>query len=194
MKKKQKNRFPYQWECLCACTYVVVCRLNKTDKQDFKSKLSQKVLNFLDSKKAGVFERPKWNHFSIVSTFFIFKFLLPTVDMTTDLMTAKEFFDNGHTNWGICTTLPIFAPFIVRVILAGVRVGQCYKITMEYPMSFTVKKNESSYKIQMQELPNLIWDFPAFQPFRYQINLTIICAKSKYHTDSILTYFCSGVN
>ena len=117
-------------------------------------------------KKKGRFSHPKWKHFLIVAKFFIFKFALGTMDMVTDVMTARDFFHNGHTNWGVCTMLPVFAPFTTKAILVGIRLVQCYKIRVAFPMSFTITKDESALKIQLQQMPKLIMDFPFIQPFR----------------------------
>ncbi len=52
--------------------------------------------------------------------------------MTTDVLTARDFFSKGDFYWGVCTTLPVFAPFLARIILFCIRVArdQCYKTLM----------------------------------------------------------------
>ena len=62
----------------------------------------------------AAFKGPKWQHVFLTFKFFVFMFTLPAVDMATDVLTAKDFFENGHPNWGFFSTLPIFAPFVAR--------------------------------------------------------------------------------
>jgi hypothetical protein len=50
--------------------------------------------------------------------FFIFNVVLVTSDIVTDFFTAFNFFNEGHFYWGICTLVPMFAPFAVRFSVA----------------------------------------------------------------------------
>jgi hypothetical protein len=56
--------------------------------------------------------------------FFIFNVVLVTSDIVTDFITAFIFFDDGHFYWGICTIVPMFAPFGVRFSLALVELAK----------------------------------------------------------------------
>jgi len=113
---------------------------------------------------------PKKKHAILVARFFVSKFVLSTMDLVTDVLTAKTFFDNGNASLGLSTIVPIFAPFFARVILACIRVAQCYGIIKdkEMPLArrFSLKRNETVFKVQIQEMPKLVWDFPLFQPIR----------------------------
>ena len=56
--------------------------------------------------------------------FFIFNVVLITSDIVTDFITAVNFFNDGHFYWGICTIVPMFAPFAVRLSLALVELAK----------------------------------------------------------------------
>ena len=49
--------------------------------------------------------------------FFIFKVILPMVDIVTDVITAQSFFQNGHPMWGRSTIIIIFLPFIAKILI-----------------------------------------------------------------------------
>jgi hypothetical protein len=56
--------------------------------------------------------------------FFIFNVVLVTSDIVTDFITAVNFFNDGHFYWGICTIVPMFAPFAVRFSVALVEIAK----------------------------------------------------------------------
>jgi len=50
--------------------------------------------------------------------FFIFNVVFVTSDIVTDFITAFNFFNDGHFYWGICSIVPLLAPFAVRLSVA----------------------------------------------------------------------------
>jgi len=117
-----------------------------------------------------VFNHPKVQHCIIVLCFFISKFLLSTLDIVTDLLTAGDFFNNGDFYWGVLTILLIFAPFVARVIHTFIRIALCFKINKDSNLPFcqrlSLQKNEGRLKVLLKEMPSFLWNFPLFQPFR----------------------------
>ena len=110
-------------------------------------------------------DHPVWKHFLIIAKFFIFTCLLSASDIFTDILTAKHFFENNKMYWGICTAVPLFAPFAARVTQSLVQVAMCVWVERD-GCKITCNKNDVRLKILAQELPNLIWSFPLFQPIR----------------------------
>jgi hypothetical protein len=98
------------------------------------------------------------------------KFLLSTLDIVTDLLTAREFISNGDFYWGILTILLIFAPFAARVTHTCVRIAMCFKIRKDPKVPilqrFSLQKNEGRLKVLFKEMPSFLWNFPLFQPIR----------------------------
>jgi hypothetical protein len=82
--------------------------------------------------------------------------ILPTADIVTDIMTAYNFFTTGHVNWGIFTTIPIFAPFAVQLLLQ----------LFDFVKNFFVKKNSARILVQAQTFPKILWHFPLLLPVR----------------------------
>ena len=126
-------------------------------------------------KASTMFNHPKFQHCKLVLGFIVFKFLLSTLDIVTDLLTAREFFSNGDFYWGLLTILLIFAPFGARVIHTFIRIAMCFKIRKDPKLSifqrFTLKKNEGRLKVLFKEMPSFLWNFPLFQPIRQARNL-----------------------
>jgi hypothetical protein len=118
----------------------------------------------------NIFNHPKFQHCQIVLGFFIFKFLLSTSDIVTDLLTAGDFFNNGHFYWGLLTALLIFAPFVARVIQICILIARCFKIkkdsNLPFFRRFSLQKNEGRLKVLLKEMPSLLWNFPLFLPIR----------------------------
>ncbi len=125
-------------------------------------------------KASTIFNHPKFQHCKLVLSFFVFKFLLSTLDIVTDLLTAKEFFRNGDFYWGLLTILLIFAPFGARVIHTCIRIAMCFKIRMDSNLPifqrFFLQKNEGRLKVLFKEMPSFLWNFPLFQPLRQARN------------------------
>jgi hypothetical protein len=118
-------------------------------------------------KVSAFFNHPKFQHFKLVLGFFLFKFVLQTLDMVTDVVTAIDFFNNNHFNWGCCTIGLVFLPLGARIIQIIIRWATCYKITKTSAFPFFGSiKNEARLKILSQEMPNYLWNFPLFQPIR----------------------------
>jgi hypothetical protein len=87
--------------------------------------------------------------------------------MVSDVVTALDFFNNDHIHWSGCTFGLVFLPFGARIVEVFVQIAKCYKITKasSFPF-FRSRKNEARLKVLLQVMPNLLWTFPFFQPFR----------------------------
>ena len=107
----------------------------------------------------GFWDHPKRKHFLLVAQFFISKCLLSATDILTDIITAKHFFESNNFYWGICTALPLFAPFVAKIVQSVAQVAMCFSCG-------SCKTNEVRLKILRQELANVIWSFPLLNPFR----------------------------
>jgi len=126
------------------------------------------------------FKHPKVNHFLILLKFFIFNLLLPGADMTTDILTARNYFLRDHTYWGFYTTFFIFLPFIGKGLIFLVKLFFCF-FSIERVISirrffskgwfshqmYYRKKPEKLTALIHESLPDLIWHFPLFMIFRY---------------------------
>jgi len=118
-------------------------------------------------KVSAIFNHPKFQHFNLVLSFFLLKFLLQTADMVTDVVTAVDFFNNGHIYWSICTIGLVFLPFGARIIQVFVQIASCYKISKSSTFPFLkTRKNEARLRVLSEEMPSLLWTFPLFQPLR----------------------------
>ncbi len=120
-------------------------------------------------KALEMFNHPKFQHCKLVLSFFIFKFLLSTLDIVTDLLTAGDFFNNGDFYSGLLTILLIFAPFVARVIhtfIMIVLVFKSNKDNLPVCQRFSLWKNEGRLKVLLKEMPSFLWNFPLFQPIR----------------------------
>jgi hypothetical protein len=121
-------------------------------------------------KASTMLSHPKFQHCKLVLGFIVFKFLLSTLDIVTDLLTAREFFSNGHFYWGLLTILLIFAPFGATVIHTCIRIAMCFKIRKDSNLPIfqrlTLEKNEGRLKVLFKEMPSFLWNFPLFQPIR----------------------------
>jgi hypothetical protein len=117
-----------------------------------------------------MFNHPKFQHCKLVLSFFVFKFLLSTLDIVTDLLTAREFFSNGDFYWSLLTILLIFAPFGARVIHTCIQIAMCFKIRKDSKLPifprFSLQKNGGRLKVLFKEMPSFLWHFPLFQPIR----------------------------
>jgi hypothetical protein len=125
-------------------------------------------------KASTMLSHPKFQHFKLVLGFFVFKFLLSTLDIVTDLLTAREFFSNGDFYWGLLTILLIFAPFGATVIHTCIRIAMCFEIRKDSKLPifqrFSLQKNEGRLKVLYKEMPSFLWNFPLFQPIRQAKN------------------------
>jgi hypothetical protein len=134
--------------------------------------LSAGPISFKSIRKrlSSMIKHPMFNHFKLVLSFFISKFLLSTMDIVTDLLTAMEFFRSGHYYFGLLTISLVFAPFAARVIHNCIKIAMCFKITKDFNMPFfqrfSFKKNNGRLKVLFQDLPSFIWNFPLFQPIK----------------------------
>ncbi len=113
---------------------------------------------------------PKFHHFLLLLKFFMRCVVLVSLDIITDISTAADFLSRGHYYWGICTVVPIFAPFAVRVLINVVNLCQCFKFTAVQNSSvlerYRPKLNRPRLSFCVREIKQLIWYFPMLQPIR----------------------------
>ncbi len=108
-------------------------------------------------------------HCQLLIVFFIFSVGLLSADIITDIMAAAEFFKRGDTNWGWFTLIPIFAPFLVRLMMNFIRFCRCFELKKTPAFYFylpTTSKKKNKYHEWKSELKLLKWHFPMFQPIR----------------------------
>jgi hypothetical protein len=122
--------------------------------------LNECVYSISGSKQFKMFRRhPKFHHFLLLLKFFMRCVVLLSLDIITDISTAIEFFSRGHYYWGICTVVPIFAPFGVRILKNVVNLCQCLNLRR-------CKINRARLSFCVRETKQLIWHFPMLQPIR----------------------------
>ena len=68
------------------------------------------------------------NHVKMLTVFFILHVALLSADIFTDVLSAHEFFERGDHFWGIFTLIPVFAPFIARVIIIVENLRRCFVV------------------------------------------------------------------
>ncbi len=114
----------------------------------------------------------RFKHFQLLSVFYAFSVCLMFANINTDFNTASEFFERGDTYWGAFTLIPVFAPFLVQLIMNLIGYCQCYKFekweltsAIHLYLPTTVKKG-SKYSQWKQEFKLLLWHFPICQPIR----------------------------
>ena len=116
-----------------------------------------------------LFNNPVFKHCQLFTGFFIFSVGLLYADIITDFWSAFEFFKQGDTNWGWFTLIPIFAPFLVRLMMTFISYCQCFKYKKIHKMNFylaNISKKKSKYDEWKSELKLLLWHFPMIQPIR----------------------------
>jgi hypothetical protein len=128
-------------------------------------------LSFSVSKQFKMFFRPpKFQHFFLLLKFFTLSVMLLSMDIITDINTAVDFLSRGHFYWGICTVVPIFAPFAVKILMNIVNLCRCYKVTIVENSCllwrYRPKLNEARLSFSVRETKQLIWHFPMLQPIR----------------------------
>ena len=113
---------------------------------------------------------PKFEHFLLLLKFFMRCVVLLSLDIITDISTAADFLSRGHYYWGVCTVVPIFAPFAVRILMSFVNLCQCFKLNKDTDSSllrrYRPKLNRARLSFRVRELKQLIWHFPMLQPIR----------------------------
>ncbi len=85
----------------------------------------------------------QWKHIGQLVKFFFFNVFLVTFDIVTDFITALNFFNDGHLYWGICTIVPMFAPFVVRFSVSLVELAK-----VSYREVFYLYTNITNFKLQ----------------------------------------------
>jgi len=96
------------------------------------------------------------SHIRMLIFFFVFKVVLLTADIGTDISTAVSFFKDGHLGWFTFTLIPIFTPTIVRISIDLSHLLNIY-LTEEYP-NFEVERRII--------LGNLKWHIPILQSIK----------------------------
>jgi hypothetical protein len=113
---------------------------------------------------------PKSQQFLLLLKFFMRCVVLLSMDIITDISTAVDFMSRGHFYLGICTVVPIFAPFALRILRSLVNLCQCFKLTKHTGSSvlrrYRPKINRARLSFCVRELKQLIWHFPMLQPLR----------------------------
>ncbi len=113
---------------------------------------------------------PKFQHFLLLLKFFMLSVMLLAMDIITDINTAVDFLSREHFFWGLYTVVPIFAPFVVRILINIVNLCRCFKITRVDNTSvlwrYRPKLNKARLSFSVQEMKQLIWHFPMLQPIR----------------------------
>jgi hypothetical protein len=116
------------------------------------------------------YRHPKFYHFVLLLKFFMRCVALLSMDIFTDISTAIDFLSRGHFYWGLCTVVPIFAPFAVKILINVVIFCQCFKLTKHPELSglkrYRPKINRARLSFCVRELKKLIWHFPMLQPIR----------------------------
>jgi hypothetical protein len=111
---------------------------------------------------------PKFQHLVLLMSFFMRCVLLLSMDIVTDISTAANFLSSDHYHWGMCTVVPIFAPFAVRIVMNLLNLCRCFKLTIINNSSVQRKYrlNQARLSFCIQEIKQLIWHFPMLQPIR----------------------------
>ncbi len=116
---------------------------------------------------------PIFEHFILLLKFFTLSVFLLSMDIYTDIITAADFLSRGHFYWGICTLVPIFAPFAVRILMNIVNLCRCFKLSIvensSDPRRYRPKLNQARLSFCIQEFKQLIWHFPMLQPIRWAV-------------------------
>ena len=129
-------------------------------KIDLSKSWNGSVFSISGSEQFKMFHRhPKFEHFLLLLKFFMRCVVLLSMDIFTDISTATDFLSRGHFYWGICTVVPIFAPFAVRVLINVVNLCQCLNLG-------TCHVNKARLSFCVRELKQVIWHFPMLQPVR----------------------------
>ncbi len=116
---------------------------------------------------------PKFQHFFLLLNFFMRCVVLLSIDIITDINTAVNFLSRGHYYWGICTVVPIFAPFAVKILINILNLCRCFKLTIVDNSSilrrFRPTLNQARLSFCFQESKQLVWHFPLLQPIRWAV-------------------------
>ncbi len=123
------------------------------------------VLIFSDAetKKISWWQNPKLQHVLYLFKFFFFSVVLITADIVTDIKTADELYGRGDHFWGLFTLLPIFAPFLAKIVIAMANFRKCIQIE-----NFrSIKIIHNRFNVWKNDIFPVFWDFPLLQPVRY---------------------------
>jgi hypothetical protein len=95
----------------------------------------------------------QWKHCQQLIIFFVFNVVFLTADIYSDFGTAFQFFSNGDFYWGLSTLLPIFAPMMVRILIA-----------LWSLLILWYNNDTSRIEVQIKTLPRLLWHIPILHP------------------------------
>jgi len=84
--------------------------------------------------------------------FFFFNVALVVADIVTDSISAYFYFIDGDENWGRITIIPIFLPFLIRLVMA---IAGLYKT-----------KNQAERGVKLQNFKHLLWHLPFLHPVK----------------------------
>jgi hypothetical protein len=111
--------------------------------------------------------------FQLLFSAFLFSVVLITADIVTDISTSIEFLSRGHYYWGVFTLIPVFLPLFAKQILNLVNFSRCFEIEYYKSKCLGVSKLKKVSVVParlafcLQELKQLVWHIPMFQPLRY---------------------------
>jgi len=111
---------------------------------------------------SGLLAHPKFKHFLLLLKICFFSVAVLTADIVTDLLAAKEFFENGHYHWGLLTLVLISAPFAARVVISFLALVKCFKRESK----FWLQLDSARFSFWKNDLWKLVWYFPILQPIR----------------------------
>jgi hypothetical protein len=98
-----------------------------------------------------------------VAKLFTLSVVILAADIVTDFLTAIEFFQKGHFYWGLFTLVPIFAPFVAKIVFSFWTFAQCFRRLTNWIPQMDLAR----FSFWKKDLQKLIWYFPMLQPLRY---------------------------
>jgi hypothetical protein len=120
-----------------------------------------------------IFNDPKVQRFQLLFSTFLFSVVLVAADIVTDISTSIEFLSRGHYYWAVFTLVPVFLPLFAKLILNLVYLSRCFEVEYYSSKCLGMSKLKRVSVVParlafcLQELKQLIWHIPMFQPIRY---------------------------
>jgi hypothetical protein len=120
-----------------------------------------------------ILNHPKVERFQLLFAAFLCSVVLVAADIVTDISTSIEFLSRGHYYWGVFTLVPVFLPLFAKFILNLVFLSRCFKIEYNDSIFLGMSKLKRVSVVParlafcLQELKQLVWHVPMFQPIRY---------------------------
>ncbi len=97
----------------------------------------------------GSAKLPSWNKFKTLVVFLLFRVILPSCDVITDIVTGISLCQRGHFRWGFATLVLIFCPFLAGLVQ--------YFVKEKWPNYF---RDRGSSVVK-----EAVWLLPLVQPF-----------------------------